>query len=412
MIAYQIRQSFKPGEVTPDEANTIGYELAMRFTKGKHAFVVSTHTDRPHIHNHIIFCATALECDRKFKNFNLSAFALARLSDLICLEHKLSVIIRQPYDERVKRTEYPKQKSQRDEICEAIDAAMKRKPKSFSELIMLLQEAGYEFKDGKQPALRGKGHVRFARFRSLGEGYSKDELSAAIAGETEHKSKFAGKNKITRKSSQSHAKSGLSLMIDVREKMLEGKGAGYERWAKVFNVKQLAKALQFMEQNGLKSYDDLAEKAHDMATHRDDLLASVKADETRLQEINILRTHLVNYAKSKDVFAEYKASGYSRDYFEAHRDVLTLRRAAKRAFDEYKVKYGENKKLPRIKELNAEYADVLERKKKTYADYRKARNDAKDWVVAQKIARSILAEEQQIKAQLEKEQAYTQQEVR
>ncbi len=167
-----------------------------------------------------------------------------------------------------------------------------------------------------------------------------------------------------------------------------------------------------MEQNGLKNYDELAEKAHNIAAHRDDLLASVKADETRLQEINILRTHLVNYAKSKDVFAEYKASGYSRDYFEAHRDVLTLRRAAKRAFDEYKVKYGENKKLPRIKELNAEYADVLERKKKTYADYRKARNDAKDWVVAQKIARSILAEEQQIKAQHEKEQAYTQQEVR
>ncbi len=229
VIAYQIRQSFKPGEVTPEEANEIGYELAMRFTKGKHAFVVSTHTDRPHIHNHIIFCATALECDRKFKNFNLSAFALARLSDLICLEHKLSVIIRQPYDERVKRTEYPKQKSQRDEICEAIDAAMKRKPKSFSELIMLLQEAGYEFKDGKQPALRGKGHARFARFHSLGEGYSKDELCAAIAGETEHKSKFAGKSKTTRMSAQSHAKSGLSLMIDVRAKMLEGKGAGYER---------------------------------------------------------------------------------------------------------------------------------------------------------------------------------------
>ena len=169
MIAYQIRQSFKPGEITPEEANKIGYETAMRFTKGKHAFIVATHVDRAHIHNHMIFNSTTLDCTRKFRDFRLSGLALARLSDIAFLEHRLSVIIRKLYGERQKRTEYPEKKSQRDEICEAIDAALERKPKDFRELIGILQEAGYEYKDGKQPELRGKGHARFARFRSLGK---------------------------------------------------------------------------------------------------------------------------------------------------------------------------------------------------------------------------------------------------
>ena len=97
VIAYQIRQSFKPGEITPEEANKVGYETAMRFTKGKHAFIVATHVDRAHIHNHIIFNSTTLDCTRKFRDFHLSGLALARLSDIVCLEHRLSVIIRKPY---------------------------------------------------------------------------------------------------------------------------------------------------------------------------------------------------------------------------------------------------------------------------------------------------------------------------
>ena len=92
VIAYQIRQSFKPGEITPEEANKVGYETAMRFTKGKHAFIVATHVDRAHIHNHIIFNSTTLDSTRKFRDFRLSGLALARLSDIVCLEHRLSVI--------------------------------------------------------------------------------------------------------------------------------------------------------------------------------------------------------------------------------------------------------------------------------------------------------------------------------
>ena len=144
----------------------------------------------------------------------------------------MSVIIRKPYGERQKRTEYPEKKSQRDEICEAIDAALARKPKDFRELIGILQEAGYAYKDGKQPALRGKGHARFARFRSLGKGYSVEELCEVIAGNAVHKSKFAEKTRTSARSAQVHQKSELSFLIDVRAKMQAGKGAGYARSVK------------------------------------------------------------------------------------------------------------------------------------------------------------------------------------
>ena len=259
VIAYQIRQSFKPGEITPEEANKVGYETAMRFTKGKHAFIVATHVDRAHIHNHIIFNSTTLDCTRKFRDFRLSGLALARLSDIVCLEHRLSVIIRKPYGERQKRTEYPERKSQRDEICEAIDVALARKPKDFRELIGILQEAGYEYKDGKQPALRGNGHARFARFRSLGRGYSLEELCEVIAGNAVHKSKFAEKNRTSARSAQVHQKAELSFLIDVRAKMQAGKGTGYARWAKAAHRDVplpdcLAKCLREAKENSTSDY--------------------------------------------------------------------------------------------------------------------------------------------------------------
>lgn len=124
IIAYQIRQSFKPGEITPEEANKIGYETAMRFTKGHHAFIVATHTDRAHIHNHIIFNSTNLDCDRKFRDSWFIAIALERVSNLVCLEHGMSVIGPRKDGQFVKRPDYSKQKTFRDTIREVIDQAL------------------------------------------------------------------------------------------------------------------------------------------------------------------------------------------------------------------------------------------------------------------------------------------------
>ena len=154
IIAYQIRQPFKPGEITPDEANQVGYETAMRWTKGKHAFIVATHIDKSHIHNHIIYNSTWLYIPRKFRNFFLSGLAVQRLSDMVCLEHGLSIITPKPYRERQKRTVYPKKRTQRDELCDAIDAVLKQKPKSFEDFTQALADMGFEFKDGKQSAFK------------------------------------------------------------------------------------------------------------------------------------------------------------------------------------------------------------------------------------------------------------------
>ena len=386
VIAYQIRQSFKPGEVTAEEANKIGYETAMRWTKGRYAFIVATHTDREHIHNHIIYNSTSPDSTRKFRDFYFSAVALRRLSDLICMEHKLSVIAPKPYDEREKRTEFPKKVSHRDELCLAIDEALRQKPKSFDELIQILISMGYEYKNGKNPTVRSKNQKRFIRFRSLGDDYSKEALESIIAGTKTHREKTFSKQYHRRKPQ-------TSLLVDIQAKLQEGKGAGYGRWAKVFNLKQMAAAMNFIESHNIRSYEQLAELAANTVTTNDGMLASIKADEARLAEIKVMMTHLQNYNKAKNVFAEY-------------RDVLALRQAAKQAFDEYVKEHGKDTPLPRLKDLHAEYAIVLERKKKTYAEYRKQKSEMQDYLMAQKIVEVMLEKDEREKErqQLQQEQ--------
>ena len=182
VIAYQIRQSFKPGEIAAEEANKVGYELAMRFTKSKYAFIVATHTDREHIHNHIIYNSTALDGTRKFRDFFFSALAVQRLSDLICLEHQLSVIEIKPYRERQKRTLYPPKESNRDRLCSVIDNILAEKPKDYEEFLQKLEQQGYEVKRGKYTSVKGARQKRFIRFRTLGAGYSEEGLKAVLAG--------------------------------------------------------------------------------------------------------------------------------------------------------------------------------------------------------------------------------------
>ena len=235
VIAYHIRQSFKPGEITPEEANLVGRELAERFLKGRHACIVCTHTDKRHIHNHIIFNSTTLDGTAKFRDFLGSGRALGRLSDLICIEHGLSVIQnprRYTHSTYDKWLGEKKPASHRDILRADIDAVLTEKPKDFEELLDRLRQTGWEVSAGAHVTFRKSGQ-RAIRLRSLGEGYSEAELRAAIAGHTEH----LPRNKRKR----------TSLVIDIEAELAEGKGAGYERWAKVFNVKQMAKTLLYLQ---------------------------------------------------------------------------------------------------------------------------------------------------------------------
>ena len=405
IIAYQIRQSFTPGEITPEEANEIGRELALRFTKGNYAFIVATHTDRAHIHNHIIFNSTSLDCSRKFRNFYLSSLALARCSDQICMEHQLSVIERRPYHEQEHRYAYPKNKTMRDGIREDIDAALANGPENFEELIRLLEEKGYEYKGGTRPSLKGPNQQRFARFDSLGEGYSVDELSAVINGEDVHNARDHAPAGADAGNRQVRDRSEISFLIDVQEKMRQGKSAGYAQWAKVFNVKQMAKAVLFLQEQGITSFEDLSEKTKENTARKNHLLASLRADEKQLKEINELRRHVINYSRAAKTFAAYKSTGYSREFFEEHRELLTLRRAAKTAFDEYEKTHGKGCR-PKVRELNAEYDRILRHKKQVYAEYSTAKEDVKKWQTVYSIVKNIMNEEPAQEGRTERRQSF------
>ena len=378
VIAYQIRQSFKPGEITAEEANKVGYELAMRFTKGKYAFLVATHTDREHIHNHIIYNSTALDCSRKFRDFLLSGLAVQRLSDLICLEHSLSVIEIKPYRERQKRVLYPPKESNRDQLCGVIDSILADKPGSYEEFLRKLEQQGYEVKRGKYTAVKGKGQKRFIRFRTLGTGYGEDEIKAVLEGKAKHQPYQKKQPK----------EQPFQLLVDIQEKMAEGKSVGYKKWATKFNLKEMSKTLLFLQEQKIGSAEELRERTA-AATERYHAMGdSIKAAETRLTEIAVLKTHIINYAKTRPVHDAYRKSGYSKKFLEAHREEITLHKAAKAAFDEAGLQ-----KLPKVKELDAEFAELLTKKKEAYPDYRKVRNEMQELVRAQKNVERFFAEE-------------------
>ena len=376
VIAYQIRQSFKPGEISAEEANRLGYELAMRFTKGKYAFIVATHIDRAHIHNHVIFNSTALDGTRKFQDFHLSGLALQRLSDVLCLEHGLSIISPKPYSERQKRTVFPRRPKLRNQLCDDIDRILnaEKKPKDFDEFLQMLEVAEYEIKKGKNISVRGNGQKRFIRLSSLPEGYRESDIRNALDG----KAPMPARN-------SARQEKKVDLLIDIQA-MLQSKGVGYARWATKYNLKQMSASLMLLRTHGLKNFEELNELVTAKIKQRDEMLAAVQASEKRLAEISVLKTHIINYSKTRTTYEEYRKSGYSKKFLEAHREEITLHRAAKAAFDELGVK-----KLPKVKDLSAEYAQALARKKKEYAEFRLVRDEMQELLVAQKNIESLYA---------------------
>ena len=394
VIAYQIRQSFKPGEITAEEANRIGYELALRFTKGKYSFIVATHTDRAHIHNHVVFNSTSIDGTRKFKDFWRSGLALQKLSDLICLEHDLSVIERKPYDEREKRTKYPVKEGIRGGICRDIDEVLSRKPKDFDAFLEELKKAGYEIKAGKDVAIKSRNQQRFIRLSSLPDGFRESDIRMVLSGAAEHHP-YAGK------ASVQYRQRSVNLIIDF-QKQFQEKGPAYERWAKVFNVKQMAKSFYLMREKGIGTLSELSVRANAQAQKRDDLLSSIKASEARVAEIAALKKHIINYSRTRVTYEEYRKAGYSKKFFEAHREEITLHKAAKQAFDELGVK-----KLPKVKDLNAEYAELMAQKKAAYAEYRKVKEDAQELLIAESNLQTLMAAEQKAtKERQEQEQQH------
>ena len=196
---------------------------------------------------------------------------------------------------------------------------------------------------------------------TLGEEYSEKMLTAALSGEHTH---------IPTKTRR--MKQRISLLIDIQAKVQEGKGAGYENWAKKFNLKQLASSMAFISTHGIKTYEELSSRVDESVRKTDDLLARVQSAESRLKEIGETKKAITNYLKTKDIYAEWKRSGYSKAFYAQHEEQIIIHKAAKKAFD------GIQGKIPTIKALSAEYAAVLSEKQKVYAQYREARSNMRE----------------------------------
>lgn len=255
-----------------------------------------------------------------------------------------SVIEKKKPSERVKRTTYPEKKSFRDDIKDAIDRILKEgSAKEFDELLYKLEDAGYEIKRGKHISLKKKDQKRFIRLRSLGDGYTEDDLKKILAGEMEHafydNEKAEKQPKTYQRKKEDHE---FDLLIDIQKKLAQGKGKYYVRFAKNFNTKQVAKAVLYLKQHDIRSYDDLEKNVKTATVRFTELSASIEANEKRLAEIQVLKKHIFDYFKTKDVYADYRKCGYSKKFLEEHRQEILLHKAAKNAFDELHLK-----KLPK-----------------------------------------------------------------
>ena len=379
-LCYQIRQAFLQGEVTAEDANKIGYETALRWTKRKYQFIVCTHTDKGHIHNHIYFNSTAYDRSRKFRNFLGSSFALRRLSDRVCLEHDLSVIQNPKLHSQGQFLHYGqwlgdrRKPSFKAQIRSAIDAALAQHPEDLIAFLSLLESAGVEVIHGRGGVISFKvpGQDRPARWRrsTLGDGYGPEDVEAILRGEAQ--ARPVG-------SSGAAPRQKINLIIDIQKRMAQGKGPGYERWAKLYNLKQMAAALQFLQEHNLTDYDALAVKTEAAVEQAHALAGELRALEDQLARTSELMGAVVEYAKTRPVFDGYKAAKYSKKYLAEHGDELDRYRAAKATINDLLA----GTKLPKMDALKKSRQELAARKKELYTQYRAAQRDMRELVAVQ-----------------------------
>lgn len=400
VLCYQIRQSFKPGEITPEEANRVGYETAMRWTKGKYAFFVATHTDRQHVHSHIYYNSTSLDCTRKYRDFLGSARKLRRLSDRVCLENALSVIAHPKLHSQGRFLHYgqwlgpDREPSFQARLRAAIVEALQKGPADFAMFLSLMEEAGYTVKHGRGGVVSflapGQDKATRLRASTLGDGFGPEDIRAVIAG--------------TRpiptlpKDAPPLPTRRVNLIIDIQERLRGGKGQGFEKWAKVYNLKQMAAALQFLQEHGLTDYDALAARTEAAVDRFHKLTEELKSTEAALSKTSELMGAVVDYAKTRPVFDGYKAAKYSKKYLSEHEAELATYRAARAAMNDLL----NGAKLPRMDTLKKSRQELSEKKKALYADYRAAQAAMREAVAVKANIDHLLG---QTNGRADKEQA-------
>jgi len=386
VLLYHVRQSFKPDEITPELANEIGQELALKFTKGKHAFVVATHIDQAHIHNHIYINAINDKGNKKFRNPIRSHKIISRISDHLCLENGLSIVENpklasensKPYSEWAKDKDIKKAPTARQKLETLLDQVLEQKPKTFEEFVKLLEAENCEFKESRN-SVRLPKQKGFIRLNSLSEDYKEDAIRKRILEEDEY-------IRVARDKEQKNTHSQkFNLLIDIQDSIQAISNPSYAQWAKVFNLKQAAKTLIFLQDNGLTELNALAEKAQTAKNSFNDLQGQIKAIDSRLAEISALQKHIGTYIKTKDVYAEFKKSKFSKSFYAKNQTALESHKEAKTYFDELGLT-----KLPTIKSLKEEYAILATDKKKCYSEFNQSRSFMQEILKAQQNVEQLL----------------------
>ena len=371
-LAHHLIQSFEPGEVDYEKAHEIGRQLADAVTKGQHEYVLTTHIDKGHIHNHIIFCAVNFVDHHKYVSNKRTYYGIRNISDRLCRENGLSVVVPEKGSKGKNYAAYHKEKSAKAKLKIAVDTLIPQ-VNSFEELLSRLQGLGYEIKRGKYVSCLVPWQERFTRLKTIGADYTEDAIKERIKG------------KRTRAAKVPQADRGVSLLIDIENSIKAAQSRGYEQWAKIHNLKQAAKTYNFLTTHGIEQYGDLTAKIAEVQAASVQATEALKDVEARLSDMAVLIKNITTYQKTKPAYDAYRKAKDRGSYRAAHERNIILHEAAAKA-----IKGAGISKLPDIVALQAEYAKLQERKEALYADYGKLKKQVREYDVIKRNIDSIL----------------------
>ena len=366
VLSYFLLQSFRPGEITPEQAHQMGYQLALEFTGGNHAFVVSTHIE---------FNSTNLECTGKFRNVKNSYLLLQNISDRLCQEHGLSVIAA-PKGKGAHYAQWKEEKkgtSYKANLRQMIDRVILESC-SFEEFLSKMRNEGYEVSTHGLLKFRAAGQERFTRSRTLGAEYSEESLREKIYGKTKVPVPYRRK---------------VNLLIDIQSKLAAGKGKGYEYWAKVFNLKEAARTLNFLTEAGISDYAQLEQRETEVSTRFQEISGRMKRLEGRMAEAADLKYHIIRYSKTRETYRKYRQAKDKAAFYLEHAEEIAQHEAAKKVFDAFP---GE--KLPTVSELQSEYRKLLNEKQRLGEEFAKLKKEIQNYRDAKKNVDQILQVEE------------------
>ena len=379
-LAFHLIQSFAPGEVDYEKAHEIGKQLADAVTKGQHEYVVTTHIDKGHIHNHVIFCAVNFVDHHKYNSNKRSYYGIRNMSDKLCRENGLSVVVPGKGSKGKSYAEYQAEKtgtSWKGKLKIAVDALIPQ-VSSFEELLTRLQAAGYEIKPGKYVSCRAPGQERFTRLKTLGADYTEEAIRERIAGRRAKAAKAPREQR------------DVSLLIDIENSIKAAQSKGYEQWAKIHNLKQAAKTMNFLTEHKIEQYADLVSRIEEMSAESGQAADALKNAEKRLADMAVLTKNVSTYQKTKPVYDAYRKARNREKYRAGQEQAIILHEAAARS-----LKAAGIAKLPNLAALQSEYEALQAQKEALYADYGKLKKKVREYDIIKQNIDSILQADRQ-----------------